>query len=133
MEGFHDPRLAEGIELFNAGEFFACHDVLEDLWTEQVCPERVFLQGMIQLAVALHHFEEGNLGGAMRLYRSSRVTLEGYGPVFSGIDVARLLNDLQVCFSELDQPHAEYPFHVRLRHELVPLIHSPEGRDTENL
>ncbi|MGB0742301.1 MAG: DUF309 domain-containing protein, partial [Planctomycetaceae bacterium] len=64
MEEFTDERLAEGVKLFNEGEFFACHDVLEDLWTEQVCPERTFLQGLIQLAVALHHFEEGNLGGA---------------------------------------------------------------------
>ncbi len=133
MKGFDDSRLEEGIQLFNAGEFFACHDVLEDLWTDTVCPERSFLQGMIQLAVALHHFEEGNLGGAMRLYRSSCVTLQEYEPVFSGVAVARLLNDVQRCFSELDQPHADYPFHVRLQQQLVPLIHAPQRSGTDDL
>lgn len=122
MEEFTDERLAEGVKLFNEGEFFACHDVLEDLWTEQVCPERTFLQGLIQLAVALHHFEEGNLGGAVRLYRSSMVMLEEYCPVFSGILVSQLVADTERCFAALAAPHSAYPFHVQLQSDLVPQI-----------
>ena len=69
---FSDPRIDEGIRLFNAGEYFACHDVLEDFWSELTCPEKPFFQGLIQAAVALFHFEEGNLGGARRMSISAR-------------------------------------------------------------
>ena len=29
-----DPRLGEGIALFNQGDYYACHDVLEAIWME---------------------------------------------------------------------------------------------------
>ena len=34
-----DPRIAEAARLFNAREFFACHDLLEEVWIETVGPE----------------------------------------------------------------------------------------------
>jgi hypothetical protein len=120
---FNDPRIDEGIQLFNDGEFFACHDVLEDFWGELVCPEKKFFQGLIQAAVALHHFEEGNLGGARRMSLSARAYMSSYAPTLGGIDVDRLLNDLDVCFHELCQPHAAYPDHIRLERSLIPKIH----------
>ena len=54
----------KGIWLFNEGEFFDCHDELEELWTEIQGEERKYIQGLIQAAVALFHFGNGNLGGA---------------------------------------------------------------------
>ncbi|MGV2336423.1 MAG UNVERIFIED_CONTAM: DUF309 domain-containing protein [Planctomycetaceae bacterium] len=41
---FLDPRIDEGIRLFNAGDYFECHDVLEDFWSELTCPEKPFFQ-----------------------------------------------------------------------------------------
>ena len=59
-------RLRRGIELFNAGEFFEAHEVLEDAWRECAwgTPRRRHLQGLVQLAVAFHHESRGNLIGA---------------------------------------------------------------------
>lgn len=119
---FEDPRIDDGIRLFNAGEFFACHDVLEDFWGEQTCAEKPFFQGLIQAAVALFHFEEGNLGGARRMCVSSRAYMSPFAPSLGGIDVAQLLSDMEVCFSELCGPHESYPSHIRLRQELIPKI-----------
>lgn len=59
-----DPRLAEAIRLFNAGEWYACHDGFEDLWHETAGPARPVLQGILQLAVAQLHLERGNIRGA---------------------------------------------------------------------
>lgn len=120
---FSDPRIEEGIRLFNEGEFFACHDVLEDFWGEQICSEKPFFQGLIQAAVALFHFEEGNLGGARRMSLSSRAYMSSFSPSLGGIDVARLLADLDTCFHELCLPHASYPDHVKLAPALIPKIH----------
>ena len=119
---FSDPRIDEGILLFNSREFFACHDVFEDFWGELVCPEKPFFQGLIQAAVALFHFEEGNLGGARRMSLSSRAYLSGFAPTLGGIDVQQFLADMDLCFYELCQPHDAYPAHVQLNHDLIPVI-----------
>jgi predicted metal-dependent hydrolase len=127
----NDPRIEEGICLFNAGEYFACHDVLEDFWGELTCPEKPFFQGLIQAAVALFHFEEGNLGGARRMSISSRAYMHPFAPSLGGIDVERLLNDMDACFAELCQPHESYPAHLQLQPSLIPRIFRewiPEGR-----
>ena len=121
--GFDDPRIQPGLDLFNAGEYFACHDVLADFWGELTCPEKSLFLGLIQAAVALFHFEEGNLGGALRMYTSSRMRLQGFRDGVAGIDVNRLLLDMERCFAELCQPHQGYPSHVRLDPQLVPQIH----------
>jgi len=120
---FDDSRIDEGISLFNAGEFFACHDVLEDFWGELTGPEKPFFQGLIQAAVALYHFEEGNLGGARRMAVSCCMYLRPFVPSCGGIDVDRLLTDLQVCFQELLEEHASYPSHLQIDLEKVPKIH----------
>ncbi len=58
-----------GIDLYNAGEFHAAHDAWEDRWMGEVGPaEKLFLQAMIQSAVAFHHLEIGRPGAARRMY-----------------------------------------------------------------
>ena len=47
-----DPRFQQGVELFNAGEWYAAHDLFEELWHETADPERRSLQGILQVAVA---------------------------------------------------------------------------------
>jgi predicted metal-dependent hydrolase len=119
---FTDPRIDEGIRLFNEGDYFECHDVLEDFWTEQTGPEKPLFQGLIQAAVAMFHFGEGNLGGARRMSLSSRVYLSPFAPETAGIDVAGLLSQMAHCFEKLWEPHTSYPGHLRLDPERVPKI-----------
>ncbi|MFN5075599.1 MAG: hypothetical protein ACK5MO_08410 [Planctomyces sp.] len=57
------------------------------------------------------------------MYSSSRMRLLGFREGAAGLDVGRLLQDMELCFNELCQPHAGYPFHVRLNPALVPHIH----------
>lgn len=125
---FDDPRIDEGILLFNAGEFFQCHDVLEDFWGELTCPEKPMFQGLIQAAVALFHFEEGNLGGARKMLTSCRAYLSPFSPACGGIEVERLLDELQLCFAELMKDHASYPSHLKLDPAQIPKIHRSERR-----
>jgi len=121
-----DPRIQEGIALFNAREFFACHDVLEDLWTELTGPERPFFQGLIHAAdLCLFHFEGGNLTGARRMYHSFQIYVADFLPSFCGVDVERLLLDMESCFAELLQHSSGYPHGVELDDSRIPEIHHP--------
>ncbi|RPI90539.1 MAG: DUF309 domain-containing protein, partial [Planctomycetaceae bacterium] len=60
----YPAQYLEGLRLFNAEDFFESHEVLEDLWSETEDERKKFYQGLIQAAVALLHFGNGNLGGA---------------------------------------------------------------------
>ena len=118
-----DPRYLEAVRLFNEREFFACHDAFEELWCETFGDSRVFYQGLIHAAVAVFHFEGGNLGGARRMYDSALRYLTSYQPVHLGLDVERFLVDLEPCFHELLTAHAAYPSHVELISGRIPTMH----------
>ncbi len=62
-----------GIDLYNAGEFHAAHDAWEELWMGPVSPnEKLFLQAMIQSAVAFHHLQIGRPGAARQMYSRAK-------------------------------------------------------------
>jgi predicted metal-dependent hydrolase len=113
------------LRLFNAEDFFESHEVLEELWSETQDERKRFYQGLIQAAVALLHFGNGNLGGAKKVYISSLKYLEPYQPAFEGLDVARFLQDFQFCFQELLDSQDHCPTGIELRDERVPKIALP--------
>jgi hypothetical protein len=91
----NDERLWAGIALFNAGEYFACHDVWEELWSDILGTERDFIKGLIHIAVALHHFSEGNPGGGRKMSRSAAKYLGRYAGDYLQLDIAGLLAELE--------------------------------------
>lgn len=99
MDQLYEPRYLAGIVLFNRGEFFEAHEVWESLWMETFGPEKKFYQALIQAAVGLCHFCNGNLRGAAKLYRSSREYMSRYEPVMFGLDQANFWADMQRCFA----------------------------------
>ena len=100
----YDPRYLAGILFFNAHDFFEAHEVWEELWADSAGTERRFYQGLIQAAVGLCHFGNGNLGGAVKLYRSSRDYMEGCPSPFLGLDVADFWRRMEACFRPLLGP-----------------------------
>ncbi len=97
----YHPRYLAGIVLFNEQAFFEAHEVWEDLWAESFGPERKFYQGLIQAAVGLCHFGNGNLRGAVKLYHSSREYMEPCGSPFPGLDVVDFWRQMERCFAGL--------------------------------
>jgi uncharacterized protein len=91
-----------GIEHFNRGEFFAAHEVLEDVWRASTDPDRLFLQGLVQAAVALHHHSTGNLTGARSVLRRSLRNLDGYPKVYLELRLEEFREGLRECGKALD-------------------------------
>ncbi len=81
---------AEGIELFNAGRFFDCHEVWEEVWKRTSGAEKFFYQGMIQAAVAILHAERGNPRGARSTWDKARAKLEPLPSEHMGIALGEL-------------------------------------------
>jgi len=78
-----------GIDLYNAGEFHAAHDALEESWMGEVGPkEKLFLQAMIQSAVAFHHLDIGRPGAARQMYLRAKEKFARLGvSVFMSLDL----------------------------------------------
>ena len=82
------PTFQRGLELFNAREYFDAHEVWEDIWRAAPVEEKKFLQGLIQVAVALHHHGRGNLEGARSLLGRAQRNLSEYPDTYSGVNLA---------------------------------------------
>lgn len=86
--------LLRGIQLFNNAEFFAAHEVLEDVWREAPLGEKKFFQGLTQVAVAFHHHSTGNLVGMSSVLKRAMGNLENFRGQHREIDLELLLESL---------------------------------------
>jgi hypothetical protein len=103
--------LQSGIQLFNNGEFFHCHEVLEEAWAPERGPMRLFLQSLIHLAVGLYHWQRGNRLGAASQLRKGLGKLAAYLPAYEGVDTARLYRDAGLALEHVKTGvgQLEYP------------------------
>ena len=98
-----DPRFGEAVRLFNAGEWYDCHDGFEELWHETQGPCRKVLQGILQVAVAHLHLERGNLRGATVLLGEGLGRLQAAGPEQFGLDLDLLRQQARDRLNALQQ------------------------------
>lgn len=87
----HDPRFLKGVDEFNRGLFYQCHETLEEIWLEDHGPEREFYQGLIQVAAGYFKWEQEVPRGAVKLLRAGIERLRPYRPVCRGVRVAEFL------------------------------------------
>lgn len=118
-----------GIDLFNEGEFHAAHDAWEDRWMGEVgAQEKLFLQAMIQSAVAFHHLEIGRPGAARRMYQMAKEKFDRLGvKIFMSLDLEDYQSQLDRALAwlltvpdprELTPPEMELPV-IRLLPEVT--------------
>jgi DUF309 family protein family protein len=80
--------LCAAAALFNARLFFEVHELLEGCWREADGDLKTFLQGLIQVAVGLHHQANGNLRGAIALLEEGNAKLARFGHEAHGVELA---------------------------------------------
>lgn len=121
MPDYH-PLYLQGVAYFNECEYFEAHEVWEDLWGEEEGSDKKFYQGLIQAAVALHHFGNGNIRGAKKVNQSFRSYLKTYQPHHLGLDVEKFFADMDTCFAEIMASEEEFP-EIEIDVDLIPEIH----------
>jgi hypothetical protein len=90
-----DDRFYRGLEEFNNARFFEAHEVLEDLWHEYRDVDRIFIQGIIQIAAAFYHLQSHNIKGAASQFTKGSEKLAHFLPAYKDISVAKLLEDVR--------------------------------------
>ena len=81
------------IRQFNTREWYECHETIEELWLGESGEMRDFLQGTLQISVALLHWRNGNHGGAVSLLASGVNYLKRVSDVCLWVDVPALIAD----------------------------------------
>jgi predicted metal-dependent hydrolase len=94
-----DDTFGRGLALFNRGEFFACHEVWEELWLRSAGAEKDFYQGLIQAAAAILHAERGNPRGAASTWRKARAKLEALPAIHKEVALGEFRDALAEFFT----------------------------------
>lgn len=116
-------ELHEGLRCFHSGAFFEAHEHWESVWLAAREPEKTFLQGLIQVAAAFHHFHRGNCAGTISLLRSALRRLDGYPETFAGIAVAPLRAAIRQWLEALETVAQSSP-------PPLPKLHLSESRSS---
>ena len=113
-------QLLLAIRQFNNREWYECHETIEELWLDETGEMRNFLQGTLQISVALLHWRNGNYGGAISLLESGVKYLKCVSDVCLWVDVLALIADserVRVSLEELGKERM-----CSLDSTLIPLI-----------
>jgi uncharacterized protein len=92
-----------GISLFNNAQFFAAHEELEDVWRAAPPENKKFLQGVVQIAVAFHHYSTGNRIGMRSVLERAIKNLAEPSGSFGQIELQSLLASLAQWSEALDR------------------------------
>ncbi|UFJ39647.1 DUF309 domain-containing protein [Brevibacillus humidisoli] len=113
---------------FDAGEYYECHDLLEEIWMEDKTNK--FLQGLLQLAVGLYHYECGNVKGARWMLGNARKYLTRYLPVYWDLKLGPVISYIDDCMRLLPDtdsiPYEEAKQKPLPRYRFERLVHPDE-------
>lgn len=87
-------ELAPGVREFRAGRFFEAHEEWEALWMRSAGDEKLFLQGLIQLAAGCVHIGRGNPAPGGRLMALALAKLERFPDPYLAVPVGPLCRAL---------------------------------------
>ena len=109
-----------GVEQFNQGDYYACHDTLEAIWLEAEPGERAFYQGILQIAVGLYHLTNFNWKGAAILLGEGSNRLLVYGEDHGGINLTELIDQASDWLTALQETGPEQVQQVASWLEIQP-------------
>ncbi|NBI28420.1 DUF309 domain-containing protein [Chengkuizengella sp. YPA3-1-1] len=121
-------------------DYFECHEVLEELWLNE--GRAPIYQGLLQVAVALHHFNNNNITGGIKLFSLALEKLEINQSLADqlGINLMKLIEDSKVYLNKLKQyendPFEFYDLDIiitdpNLQQEVEYLIKKPPTKHDE--
>ncbi|HZO12421.1 MAG TPA: DUF309 domain-containing protein [Polyangiaceae bacterium] len=118
-----------GLDAYARGEYFEAHELWEELWRDEP-PEgdKIFLQGLIQVAAAMHKIiAHRQPRPAARLLGRALVKLRDAPPLHWGIDVAGLVRQAEATRAVLITLADADSFELELVPRIARVGPSPSG------
>ena len=97
-----EGKFRKGLAQFNRGQYFAAHETWEEIWLPAAEPEKTFLQGIIQVAAAFHHYTRGNREGTQSLLAAGLRKLDRFPPSNRGLKLEKLRRAVRRWLSALE-------------------------------
>ncbi|WP_043932284.1 DUF309 domain-containing protein [Bacillus sp. EB01] len=104
----YPPEYYEFFIKFNEGDYYTCHDLLEEMWMEE--KGNLFFKGLLQMSVAIYHYEYGNVKGARLMMRAAHDYLQGYRPRHWGLDLENVIAFIEECQKRIPDGVDRVPF-----------------------
>jgi predicted metal-dependent hydrolase len=93
---------------FNEGDYYTCHDLLEDIWMTD--KDNLFLKGLLQMTVAIYHYEYGNVKGARLMMKAGHSYIQKYRPIYWGVNLEKVNMFIEQCLTIIPQTIDRLPF-----------------------
>ncbi len=105
-------KFQEGLDHFNRGEYFSAHESWEEIWLHAPRREKPFLQGIIQLAAAFHHYQRSNGAGCKSLLAEGLRKLERCSASHGGLALEPLRSSVRWWLAELREGRVPTAKHI---------------------
>jgi predicted metal-dependent hydrolase len=103
MDSHEKDRLYQkGLEAFNSAHFYDAHEHWEEVWLETPHPDKLFLQGLIQVAAAFHHYSRANVPGTRNLLRAGLLKLDCFPENHGGLEIEALRDAVRGWLAALE-------------------------------
>lgn len=117
-------RARLGIEKFNAGEYYAQHDLLEEQWMLENGPVRDLYRAILQVGIAYYHIVRGNYRGALKMLLRCEQWFSVLPDICQGVNIRQLHEDANRVKTALETADNGIIDRALLR----PVIVIPSGR-----
>lgn len=119
-----DVLWSHAMHAFSQRDWYEVHEYLEELWRRVPSPEKDTVQGLLQAAVCLYHYGNGNFAGARLLASGARTRLQRSSVEYRGRDLGGFLER----FVAVTRPLLESESALRpLKPADAPILQRPEG------
>ena len=90
------------VTLFNRQEYFAAHELLEDVWRDASEQDRSLYDAIIRIATALHlRTQRGGGSGCVNLLQQALLRIDDLRPSCAGVDTAALYADVSAYLERI--------------------------------
>ena len=93
---------------FNEGDYYTCHDLLEEIWMTE--KDNLFLKGLLQMTVAIYHYEYGNVKGARLMMNKGHSYIQDYRPIHWGLNLEHVNDFIEQCLTIIPQEIDRIPY-----------------------
>jgi predicted metal-dependent hydrolase len=91
------------IEYFNTAKYMSAQSTLDEIWVKDESQQKDFYGGLIQCAVSLYHATNDNARGGAKIYEKAKAMLLPFGDQKDGLNLAKLLSDMDRFYEETDE------------------------------
>jgi predicted metal-dependent hydrolase len=107
------PLFRDGVRLYRAAAYWDAHEAWETLWRAETGERRVFLQGMIQIAAAMHKLlVMRDPPSAARILERALEKLAPYPDVYAGVALEPLRCAARACAAAITEARDDAASHV---------------------